>query len=349
MSKLTTNFTPVAWLVMGSQGHYAEFDNEHGGIPLYTQEQVLPIIRRAEHLDAMLTESVQALKAAEQRIAELEKRLINREAQPVGESDYIRRDCGCCGFETLNDYDFHDGSVCPKCNHRPLGKTELYTAPPAVAAELNYNRRRIAELEDMLDTQSAPIQSSGTQPAVWVMSDDLTDDTIISTPAYTNKSEAEARTIGALTPLYTATTVASGENCWTCGKFFTYEQHSECDGYCPHCDAPVDLDEGREGSAPLAPLDAQPVEWSGWACQFPGHMPRLYGDRAIAEINCDYDGGARLLFLSSVPPAPAVPTEKAPNDFLFRTNANYQAAVYVAEGWNACRAAMLAIELGEKE
>lgn len=39
--------------------------------------------------------------------------------------------------------------------------------------------------------------------------------------------------------------VADGENCWSCGKFFTYSQHSECDGYCPHCNAPVDLDEGE--------------------------------------------------------------------------------------------------------
>lgn len=43
----------------------------------------------------------------------------------------------------------------------------------------------------------------------------------------------------------TAPSVASGENCWSCGKFFTYAQHSECDGYCPHCNAPVDLDEGE--------------------------------------------------------------------------------------------------------
>lgn len=54
-------------------------------------------------------------------------------------------------------------------------------------------------------------------------------------------------------PLFTyAPAVASGENCWSCGKFFTYAQHSECDGYCPHCDAPVDLDEGEEGTAPPA-------------------------------------------------------------------------------------------------
>ncbi len=41
--------------------------------------------------------------------------------------------------------------------------------------------------------------------------------------------------------------VADGENCWSCGNFFTYAQHSECDGYCPHCNAPVDLDEEEIG------------------------------------------------------------------------------------------------------
>jgi len=41
--------------------------------PLYSQEYVSALIHRAEQLDSMLTESVQALKAAEQRIAELER------------------------------------------------------------------------------------------------------------------------------------------------------------------------------------------------------------------------------------------------------------------------------------
>ncbi|WP_319703309.1 hypothetical protein [Cronobacter sakazakii] len=45
------------------------------------------------------------------------------------EPDYIRYDCGCCGWETIEDW--RDNDVCPKCNHKPLGKTELYTAPPA--------------------------------------------------------------------------------------------------------------------------------------------------------------------------------------------------------------------------
>lgn len=47
-----------------------------------------------------------------------------------------------------------------------------------------------------------------------------------------------------IVPLFTcAQAIASGENCWSCGRFFTYVQHSECDGYCPHCNSPVDLDE----------------------------------------------------------------------------------------------------------
>ncbi|PTA95606.1 hypothetical protein C9415_10155 [Kluyvera sp. Nf5] len=44
-------------------------------------------------------------------------------------------------------------------------------------------------------------------------------------------------------PVMTSSKLESGENCWSCGKYFTYTQHSECDGYCPHCDSPVDLDD----------------------------------------------------------------------------------------------------------
>lgn len=43
------------------------------------------------------------------------------------EPDYIRYDCGCCGFETLTDW--RDNDVCPKCNHKPLNKTELFSDP----------------------------------------------------------------------------------------------------------------------------------------------------------------------------------------------------------------------------
>jgi len=45
------------------------------------------------------------------------------------EPDYIRYDCGCCGWETIDEW--RDNDVCPKCNHKPMGKTELYAAQPA--------------------------------------------------------------------------------------------------------------------------------------------------------------------------------------------------------------------------
>lgn len=31
--------------------------------------------------------------------------------------------------------------------------------------------------------------------------------------------------------------------CWSCRKMFTYASLLEKDGYCPHCDQPVDLEE----------------------------------------------------------------------------------------------------------
>lgn len=43
--------------------------------------------------------------------------------------------------------------------------------------------------------------------------------------------------------------------------------------------------------------------WSGWACQYPGRLPRLYGARSIAEVNLDEENGDRLLMLVESTPA----------------------------------------------
>ncbi|WP_440530973.1 hypothetical protein [Serratia marcescens] len=64
------------------QAELDSWENGSVGIPdgysvsaLYSQEYVSDLIQRAERLDSMLTESVQALKAVEQRNAELEAKL----------------------------------------------------------------------------------------------------------------------------------------------------------------------------------------------------------------------------------------------------------------------------------
>ncbi|ULA43777.1 DUF550 domain-containing protein [Salmonella enterica] len=69
------------------------------------------------------------------------------------EPDYIRYDCGCCGWETIEDW--RENDVCPKCNHKPMGKTELYTTPPA--SERERIRREHAEWSDATFGDVGPI------------------------------------------------------------------------------------------------------------------------------------------------------------------------------------------------
>lgn len=49
---------------------------------------------------------------------------------------------------------------------------------------------------------------------------------------------------------------------------------------------------------PIASVPQDVEEWSGWACQYPDSMPRLYGAKTIAEVNFDPENGGRLLFLA---------------------------------------------------
>lgn len=56
-------------------------------------------------------------------------------------------------------------------------------------------------------------------------------------------------------------------------------------------------------------VQGEPVAWSGWGCQHPGKMPRLYGERRIAELNCDWENGDQLLHFTAAPQ----PTERKPS------------------------------------
>ncbi|WP_208093554.1 hypothetical protein [Serratia ureilytica] len=62
-----SRYCPPDWMV--EEGKVTELK------PLYSQEYVSALTQRAERLDSILTESVQALKAVEQRNAELEAKL----------------------------------------------------------------------------------------------------------------------------------------------------------------------------------------------------------------------------------------------------------------------------------
>lgn len=57
-----------------------------------------------------------------------------------------------------------------------------------------------------------------------------------------------------------------------------------------------------EVAAPREPAPAV-AGWSGWAVQYPGKMPKLYGEQWIAELNWCPEDGAKLIYLSQQPPA----------------------------------------------
>lgn len=59
-------------------------------------------------------------------------------------------------------------------------------------------------------------------------------------------------------PVSSGYKLEGGENCWSCGKHFTYVQHSECDGYCPHCGSSVDIDDEEDHQSKVVP--AEPTE-----------------------------------------------------------------------------------------
>lgn len=88
-------------------------------------------------------------------VTELQERRQADNAEP----DYIRYDCGCCGWETIEDW--RDNDVCPKCNHKPMGKTELYEAPqpaPAVETETAAHKawKKFQSMLDPSDPAAAP-------------------------------------------------------------------------------------------------------------------------------------------------------------------------------------------------
>lgn len=81
-----------------------------------------------EQLAEILSGVVEGVEPTTQELA-MAAELQERRRADSAEPDYICYDCGCCGWKTIEDW--RDNDVCPKYNHKPMGKTELFTTPPA--------------------------------------------------------------------------------------------------------------------------------------------------------------------------------------------------------------------------
>ncbi|HGC2247856.1 hypothetical protein D9J65_13595 [Escherichia coli] len=78
---------------------------------------------------------------------------------------------------------------------------------------------------------------------------------VIVQAAWFVKASLEQNALSGNSPVTPDGLLGCGENCWSCGKYFTYEQHSECDGYCPHCNSPVDLDDEEDQPSKVVPTN----------------------------------------------------------------------------------------------
>ena len=75
---------------------------------------------------------------------------------------------------------------------------------------------------------------------------------------------------------------------------YTDIHHSDMDSYHAEEVAELLLDLEVPSLTSARPGQPEGSAWSGWCCQYPGKMPRLYGSREIAELNHDPDNGDRL-------------------------------------------------------
>lgn len=161
----------------------------------------------------------------------------------------------------------------PECEARIL----FITPPAPVVPDARYQHlsdlyhaqeKRLFKLAQRIKGPSFDKYAYSPSQAIDVLESAIFGDIPDASAAMLNHSEDER---GMVEPVSQPYKLEGGENCWSCGKYFTYEQHSECDGYCPHCNSPVDLDEavGNSGNSPaipdgwqLVPVIAFPSQWA---------------------------------------------------------------------------------------
>ncbi|MGQ2206900.1 hypothetical protein ACS9AL_22690 [Salmonella enterica] len=157
------------------------------------------------------------------------------------------------------------------------GIIEVYAAPPVpVVPEEKQMPNALSMLEREItqligDAQEATVTGYELIAEAWRLmdgQDPKTSDWHSKASKYLNSNivekvdddrieavKAVLRRLSGNSPVAQDGLLGCGENCWSCGKYFTYEQHSECDGYCPHCNSPVDLDDEEDQPSKVVPTN----------------------------------------------------------------------------------------------
>ncbi|HEB0980277.1 TPA: hypothetical protein ACMY33_001442 [Yersinia enterocolitica] len=75
----------------------------------------------------------------------------------------------------------------------------------------------------------------------------------------------------------------AGETCWSCSKYFTYLQHAECDGFCPHCNAEVELTPPALAVPDVRAIEDNLIELVGLMCD---RATNIYEQDAYGQAYC---------------------------------------------------------------
>lgn len=139
-------------------------------------------------------------------------------------------------------------------NKYEITEIPLYTATPAPVVSDEY--RHLSELYHAQEKRLFKLAQRIKGPSFdkYAYSPSQAIDVLEAAIFGDNEDACSAAMLqGKAEPVSTVYKLDGGENCWSCGKYFTYEQHSECDGYCPHCDSPVDLDDEEDKPSKVVP------------------------------------------------------------------------------------------------
>ncbi|HCJ9051644.1 TPA: hypothetical protein NV918_004072 [Escherichia coli] len=222
-----------------------------------TREQALKIIEAADEVISALAGTNEDVHPGSDNMLRLWDDLNDRHAPPEVVRELARIALASLEAEPLCYLTWHQGFRAPDdCEEyvveaKPGDKScdgtpafPVYTAPPVPVSVPTFEKW--CELTEQ-------------KPVGWVR-DAMKEayDACRAAMLHSAEPVSQAYKLNALdgnSPVAQDGLLGCGENCWSCGKYFTYEQHSECDGYCPHCNSPVDLDDEEDQPSKVVPTN----------------------------------------------------------------------------------------------
>ncbi|MGH1529638.1 hypothetical protein [Yersinia proxima] len=135
-----------------------------------------------------------------------------------------------------------------------------------IACELAFRDKRIADTEaELLSLREQLAELKALQPVEWADMPFSFADLDSMANSYVHGWERKSESVSMKGPLFAAAKPEEVNNfadikCYSCSRLITIHQHAEADGFCPYCDAEIDLDGKEAGISNEFLTAAKPAE-----------------------------------------------------------------------------------------